>query len=132
MKANEITSRVLFHISWKRNRANILKKGLLPLVKEFPELERKPAIYLFETQPQAEDWAYYFGQTYGEKPIDIWKVNIPSGIELQEDTTDMSDVYDSWFTFTPIPPENIKVVYTMTYFGNDFTPPDAPKVKRNI
>jgi hypothetical protein len=125
----------MFHISWKNNRANILKKGLLPKIKEFPELQREPGIYLMETQEQAEDWAYYFGMTYSTRnktAIDIWKVNLPESTQLHQDLTDVNEVYDSWFTFEPIHPENLQVIYTMRYFGPDFDLPVIQKVNRNV
>ena len=122
----------MYHVSRFRNRNYILNKGLLPLIKEYKDLNRKPGIYLFETYAQASDWAFYFGQTYGGR-VDIWEVKLPSGIEVEPDLhPEINDIYDAWITQTPIPPDNIKVVKTVgpKYKDEDAPPMNPMKVVR--
>jgi hypothetical protein len=124
---------VMYHISWQRNRANILKKGLQPRIKEFPDLERKPGVYLLETIEQAVDWALNFGNCYGKTAvIDIWQVTIPESTKIDSDKTDMDDIYDSWVLYEVIPPQNLKVVRSIApkhYKNLDWY--DTPKIKVN-
>ena len=126
---------VMYHISWQKNRKGIMSKGLLPRIKEFPELERKAGVYLFETISQAEDWALYFGNASVKAGnIDIWEVILPKSIQIQSDKTDMNDVYDSWIVYEPIPPQNIHLLKTITpSIFKDLSWYDTPnlKVKRN-
>lgn len=113
-RAKTASSKEFFHVSWKKNRKGILAKGLVPQVKEFPELERKPGVYLLATLEQAEDWALYFGNTYGKTAeLDIWSVTVPEGAELHPDKTDMDDVYNSFVVYDAIPPQNLNVVKTI-------------------
>ena len=123
----------MYHVSLRKNRAGIQRKGLLPLVKEFPDVERKPGIYLLETYEQAEDWAYWFGG-FGDhiKPlVDIWSVDIPVNTSVHPDQTDMDDKYDSWVVYDPIPAGSLRLLKTIgPDYSDDKRPPFASKIPR--
>jgi hypothetical protein len=125
---------MMYHISRGKNRRSIRKYGLLPQTKEFVDVERKPGVYLLETEEQAAEWAYWFGFCEPNPTImDIWEVTLPEGTDVTSDpSTDMCDAYDSWIAYQAIPPKNIRLVKSIgPRYPDDVRPPHALKVDRD-
>jgi GNAT superfamily N-acetyltransferase/RNA:NAD 2'-phosphotransferase (TPT1/KptA family) len=136
--------KTFYHVSRKRNRASIQSRGLLPQIVEFTELERKPGIYLLETEEQAYDWAWCFGDGIfedeesddydpraGKEIIDVWAVDLPAGITLTPDKTDMDERYDSWVIYDPVPAESVHLLGTVgPKYNWDNAPAKPQKVQR--
>jgi 8-oxo-dGTP pyrophosphatase MutT (NUDIX family) len=127
-------TQMMYHISRGKNRRSIRKYGLLPQTKEFVDVERKPGVYLLETEEQAAEWAYWFGFCEPNPTImDIWEVTLPEGTDVTSDpSTDMCDAYDSWIAYQAIPPKNIRLVKSIgPRYPDDVRPPHALKVDRD-
>ena len=100
----------VYHVSRKRNRGSIKKLGLVPKIKEFNYISRKPGVFCLETLDQAKDWAYYYAMDERE-PIDIWEISVEQPSDLNPDPSkDMQEVYDSWVIYKTIPPQNLRLV----------------------
>jgi ADP-ribose pyrophosphatase YjhB (NUDIX family) len=103
---------VMYHISRRANRGSIRTQGLIPQVREFKDVKRSPANYLFESPIAAKEWAFYHAQ-YVNQPCDIWEVTLPVDTKLFWDMHPDMGGFDAWFTTDTIPPENLKVVGTV-------------------
>jgi RNA:NAD 2'-phosphotransferase (TPT1/KptA family)/GNAT superfamily N-acetyltransferase/ADP-ribose pyrophosphatase YjhB (NUDIX family) len=103
---------VLYHISRRTNRQSILKNGLLPLLKEYKDVERAPGIYFFQSIDAAKDYGFYHAQ-HVNQALDIWECRIPEGYEVRHDPHPEMDEFDAWMSHEPLPPENLKVVDTI-------------------
>lgn len=80
------------------------------MVCEHPEVSRKSAVYLLQTLDQAHDFAFWFALHIRE-PMDIWAVEVPPDVILQEDPhQDMAANYNSWMTTSPISVEGLSLV----------------------
>lgn len=130
--ASPRASRTMYHVSRASNRRSIEKKGLIPQVKEFAHVERKPGIYLLESLEQAQHWAFWFGSDLpGRSRVDIWEVELPEEAAVTPDLSSDMDIYDAWVTYAPIPPEDVMLVETVgPKYEYDAAPETPDRLKR--
>lgn len=123
----------LYHVTRSRNRLSIRQRGLVPKIKEYPHISRRPGIFVFETLSQARDWAYYSTIEEGDS-MDVWQIDLGRMHGLQphaDPSKEMQEVYDAWVIYEPIPPSDIKLVYVERY-PPPVRPFDPPKKYRNL
>lgn len=101
--------RTLYHTSPTDNRESIMDSGLEPRIQLHTALKRKPGVYMFETLPQAKEWAYFSAATYHE-PYDIWRITVPRSYKLIRDLHPEMDIYNAVIGYETIPPESLKLV----------------------
>ncbi len=112
MRAREFEStRVLYHTSPKTNRASIMGSGLEPRIQQYHEIQRKPGVYMFETLPQAREWAYWSAVTDAE-PFDIWAITVPGSYQLIRDRHPDMDIYNAVIGYETVPPEQLRLIKT--------------------
>ena len=103
--------RVMWHTSPKSNRKSILATGLTPRNQEYTDVKRKPGIYLFATEEQARDWAYWDASSY-LRTVDVWKVTIPKSYVLIPDPHPEMDIFNAFIGYTAIAPDQLEVIAT--------------------
>jgi 8-oxo-dGTP pyrophosphatase MutT (NUDIX family) len=118
---------VMYHLSRRTNRGSIKRDGLVPQIKEYKNIQRRPGIFMFQTVEQAKDYGYFFAQ-WVNQATDVWKVRIPKGYVLGRDQHPEMDDFDAWIGYEPIPPENIEVIDTILVPTS--TTPAPPKSKK--
>lgn len=122
----------VYHVSRKRNRGSIKKLGLVPKIKEFHYIFRKPGVFCLETLDQAKDWAYYYAMDERE-PMDIWEISVEQPSDLNPDPSeDMQEVYDSWVIYKTIQPQNLILVATQNVPEGWGMADINPKKMRNL
>ena len=112
MRSHEIEPvRTLYHTSPRENRASIQSTGLEPRIQMFVNIKRRPGIYMFETLPQAREWAYWSAAT-DLQPHDIWEIKLPHSYRLVRDRHAEMDIYNAVIGYDNIAPQQVKLIKT--------------------
>jgi hypothetical protein len=108
MNIFEVTSKVFYHITLKKNVSSILKYGLIATKGERSrQLEDKPANYMFYDLADAEDALMnWLGDELDEtEDLALLEITLPENFPVYHDSTANYEYY----TTKNIPPEYIKV-----------------------
>ena len=103
---------VLYHITRRTNRQSILKNGLVPQIKEYKNIDRKPGVFFFGTIGQAKEYGFYHAQ-FLNQALDVWECRIPEGYPIYWDEHEDMDDFDAWVSNQPLLPENLRVAGTI-------------------
>ena len=133
MRAEEFnTYRTLWHTSPRTNRGSIMSTGFEPRIQLHTHINRTPGIYMFETLPQAKEWAFWSAMTDLE-PFDVWEIRVPRSYKLVRDRHDDMDIYNAVIGYDAIPPEHIKLIKTQGVpKSSKRAPPISPKIPSDI
>lgn len=94
-------SPVLYHISHRKNRSSILKKGLIPNVKNGPLIKYGPRVYFFSNAKHPP-----FHVT-GWNNMDIWAVSGVANVKKDE----FADPGHKWkYTTDKVHPSKLKLL----------------------
>jgi hypothetical protein len=102
-------SPAFYHLSRRTNRGSIKAKGLLPMIKEYKDLKRRPGVFFFKAEDMAKNYGFYFAQ-YINQAVDVWEVRLPDGYKISPDTHPDMEGFNAWVGYDSVPPENLRFV----------------------